>query len=51
MEIISMISYIKITIITKKKLWRTVEKRTRYKSDPIWHIISISKKTFTKVIF
>ena len=46
-----MINYKEITIITKKKLWRTVEKTTRFKSDPIWHAISISKKTFTKAIF
>ena len=34
-----------------KKLWRTVENTTRYQSDPIGHVINLSKKTFTKGTF
>ena len=34
-----------------KKLWRTVENTTRYQSDPIGHVINLSKKTFTKDTF
>ena len=31
--------------------WRTVENTTRYQSDPIGHVINLSKKTFTKGTF
>ena len=34
-----------------KKLWRTVENTTRYQSDPMGHVINLSKKTFTKATF
>ena len=34
-----------------KKLWRTVENTTRQESDPIGHVINLSKKTFTKGTF
>ena len=31
-----------------KILWRTVENKNRYRSDPIKHVINLSKKTFYK---
>ena len=34
-----------------KKLWRTVENTTRYQSDPIGHVINLSKNTLTKGTF
>ena len=43
-----MISYIEQNHENIKKLWRTVENKTRYQSDPIGHVINLSKKTFTK---
>ena len=47
MEVINMISYIEQTRKTLKKL----ENTTRYQSDPIGHVINLSKKSFTKGIF
>ena len=43
MEIISMTSYIKQTMKIKN-IWRALEKTTRYQSDPIGHVINLSKK-------
>ena len=31
-----------------KKFWRTVENTTRYQSDPIGHVINLSKKHLQK---
>ena len=31
-----------------KKLWRAVENTTRYQSDPIGHVINVSKEIFNK---
>ena len=45
-----MTSYIKQTMKIKN-IWRTLEKTTRYQSDPIGHVINLSKKTQSKVVF
>ena len=50
-EIINMISYIQQTIKTIKKYWRTVENTTTHQSDPVGHVINLSKKTFTRGTF
>ena len=51
METINMRSYIEQAMKTLKNFGESVESTTRHQSDPIGHVINLSKKTFTKETF